>query len=332
MIETLLLKLESIGWRAALVPYSRRAEAIREVVSRHEQGELNEAFYQEYLAPRVTEPDPGISNPRSLIVVAVPDRPVRIHLTLDGAPFAALASPGYLRRPHQRLLSVVREILEPAGFTVARVDGPAKTIATMIGLARFGRSNLSYISGLGSFYHLALLASDLACDDARPRAPELLPRCQGCRACLAACPTGAIARDRFLLHAERCLSFWNEKPARVPFPAWIKPEWHNAIGGCLLCQQACPENHPFLDEIVEGPAFDEETTRLFLAGTKKEDFSEDLQTVLEEWWLTTLLDVLPRNLGVLAEKERTARASAKAATPGNGTRAAPFTAQSLSFP
>ncbi len=315
VIETLLQELASIGWPAAVVPYCLRAEAIFEVGSLHAQGELNEAFYQEYLAPLVAESDPEVSNPRSLIVVAVPDRPVRIHLTLDGAPFAALASPGYLRRPRRRLLGIVREILESAGFSAARVDGPAKTIATMTGLGSYGRNNLSYISGLGSLYHLALLASDLPCNDPRPHAPGLLPRCEGCQACLAACPTGAIAGDRFLLHAERCLSFWNEKPARVPFPEWIRPEWHNAIGGCLLCQQACPENQPFCDELVEGPTFDEETTRLFLAGTKREDFPKEVQAVLEDWWLTTLLDVLPRNLGVLAEKERNTRA----ATPGWGS-------------
>ncbi len=164
---------------------------------------------------------------------------------------------------------------------------------------------------------------------ARARTP---PRCEGCRACLVACPTGAIAEERFLLHAERCLSFWNEKPSCVPFPPWIKPEWHNAIGGCLLCQQACPENHPFRHEIVEGPVFDEETTRLFLAGTKREDFQKEVQAVLEDWWLTTLLDVLPRNLGILAEKERNARLNAKAATSGTGLEPRSSRAQSVSFP
>ncbi|MCX6095830.1 MAG: hypothetical protein NT125_03770, partial [Candidatus Bipolaricaulota bacterium] len=126
MIKTLVQRLESIGWRAVAVPYARRVETIREVVARHERGELDEAFYQEYLAPLVAEPPLEIPDPRSLILVAVPDRPVRIHLTLDGVPFAALASPGYLRRPRKRLLGFVREILGPAGFTVARADGPMK--------------------------------------------------------------------------------------------------------------------------------------------------------------------------------------------------------------
>jgi len=240
---------------------------------------------------------------------------VRIHLTLDGAPFAALASPGYLRKPRSRLPGLVREILEPAGFSVARADGPMKTIAAMTGLARYGRNNLTYIEGLGSFYHLALLVSDVPCEDSPPCEPERLARCESCRACLATCPTGAIGEDRFLLHAERCLTFWNEKPPDVPFPAWVRPEWHNALVGCLLCQEVCPENRPFLAEIVEGPTFDEKTTRLLLAGTKKEDFPKEVQPVLEEWWLTYLLDILPRNLCALVVRERNARAKGACTKP-----------------
>ena len=32
-----------------------------------------------------------------------------------------------------------------------------------------------------------------------------MERCQNCRACLQYCPTGAIAADRVLPHADRCL-------------------------------------------------------------------------------------------------------------------------------
>jgi len=240
---------------------------------------------------------------------------VRIHLTLDGAPFAALASPGYLRKPRSRLPGLVREILEPAGFSVARADGPMKTIAAMTGLARYGRNNLTYIEGLGSFYHLALLVSDVPCEDSPPCEPERLARCESCRACLATCPTGAIGEDRFLLHAERCLTFWNEKPPDVPFPDWIEPQGHNAFVGCTVCQEGYPENRPFLAEIVEGPTFDEETTRLLLAGTKKEDFPKEVQPILEEWRLTYLLDILPWNLGALVTKERNARAKGACTKP-----------------
>ena len=57
--------------------------------------------------------------------------------------------------------------------------------------------------------------------------------------------------------------------AKIPFPTWIKPEWHNCIVGCMRCQAACPENKPFLHKIGETVEFTEEDgkTTLFLSST-----------------------------------------------------------------
>ena len=111
------------------------------------------------------------------------------------------------------------------------------------------------------------------------------------------------------------MSSWNEKPPDVPFPDWIEPQGHNAFVGCTVCQEVCPENRPFLTEIVEGPTSDEQTTRLLLAGTKKEDFPKEVQAILEEWRLRYLLDILPWNLGALVTKERNARAKGACTKP-----------------
>jgi epoxyqueuosine reductase len=306
-VETLLQRTEALGWRAAVVPYARRAEAIQQIAARHERGEFDEAFYQEYLAPMLSEPALEAPTPRSIILIAVPDRPVRMQFALDGAPFTVTTAPGYLRAPKPRPSELVPEILAPFGLSAARIDGPLKTMGTISGFSRYGRNNISYVQGLGSFAALAALVSDLECEDSPPQAQETLPRCGPCHACRDACPTGAIGEDRFLLHAERCITFWNEKSGEIPFPEWIEPQWHNALVGCLLCQRACPENRPFLDSCFEGPSFDEATTRLLLAGAKKEDLADDVRPALEEWRLADLLDYLPRNLGVLVKKEELRR-------------------------
>jgi len=305
--ETLLQKIEALGWRAAVVPHARRAEAIHAIVERHEKGEFDEAFYQEYLAPMFSEPLPETPTPRSVILVAVPDRPVRMQFTLDGSPFTVITAPGYLRAPEPRPSVAIAETLSSFGCSVAPAHAPLKTLGTMSGFSRYGRNNISYVPGLGSFVALAAFISDLDCDDAPAQAQETLTRCGDCHACRDACPTGAIGEDRFLLHAERCITFWNEKSGEIPFPEWIEPQWHNALVGCLICQRACPENRPFLDSYFEGPSFDEATTRLLLAGAKKEDLSDDVRPALEEWRLADFLDYLSRNLGVLVKKEELRR-------------------------
>jgi epoxyqueuosine reductase len=309
--ETLLQKVEALGWRAAVVPYARRAEAVQQIVVRHERGEFDEAFYQEYLAPMLGEPAPETPAPRSLILIAVPDRPVRMQFALDGVPFTVTTAPGYLRAVRPRPSEVIPEILSPFGYSAARIDAPLKTMGTISGFSRYGRNNISYVPGLGSFAALAALVSDLECEDSPLQAQSTLHRCGTCHACRDACPTGAIGEDRFLLHAERCITFWNEKTAEIPFPEWIEPQWHNALVGCLLCQRACPENRPFLDSFFEGPSFDEATTRLLVAGAKKEDVPDEVRPALEEWRLDSFLDYLPRNLGVLVKKEELRRTSGR---------------------
>ncbi len=248
---------------------------------------------------------PEIGDPRSLIAVAVPDRPVRFRFHFPQGMLAVRVPPTYIHeeRGDRAVEERLREVLAPFGFTAARARGPEKAMLTRSDLGRYGRNNVTYVPGMGSYHRPVVLVSDLPCEEASPRTePAVLPRCSTCKACLAACPTGAIGEDRFLLHAERCLTFWNEKPPDVPFPAWIKPEWHNALVGCLRCQEVCPENRPSIESIVEGPTFGEKTTRALLAGTLMEDLPSEVQETLEAWDLIDYLDVLPRNLAALVRK------------------------------
>ena len=306
-IDALKRKTEAMGWKVAVVPYAVRAAAIEQVSARYERGELDERLYKQYLKPILSAAPPEAPEPRSIILIATPSRPVRMHFTLDGVSFPVMTAPGYLRATDRKPLDVVGEILLAFGYYAEKVSGPQKAMATLAGFARYGRNNISYVPGFGTFHALATLASDLPCDDAPLHEQETLARCEGCTACQAACPTGAIGEDRFLLHAERCITFWNEQEADVPFPDWIDPEWHNALFGCLHCKHACPENARYLGNILEGPSFDEDETRLLLAGGRVENLPEGLRSTLAEWRLDVLFEYLPRNLGVLVEKEQRRR-------------------------
>ena len=306
MIQRVLREVEVAGWRAAIMPFSSRAEARRGIEDRHARGEFDKGFYEERIARWAGESDLEIPNPRSLFAVAVPDRPIRVRFKLQETTLVTIVPPTYIHgeRSDRAVEERIQKVLAPAGFTAARAQGPKKAMLTLSELGQYGRNNLAYVAGLGSYHRPVVLVSDLPCEDVpRREEPKALPRCSTCKACLAACPTQAIGEARFLVRAERCLTFWNEKPPDVPFPAWIRPEWHNALVGCLRCQEVCPENRPFIESIVDGPSFDEETTRSFLAGAAKKDLPVEVQEMLEDWDLADFLDVLPRNLGALVTKE-----------------------------
>jgi epoxyqueuosine reductase len=141
-----------------------------------------------------------------------------------------------------------------------------KALAVTTGLARYGRNNVAYVNGFGSYVQLMAFASGVPVDDLAPNGPRAaaLDECQGCKACQAACPTGAIARDRFLIRAERCITWFSEYEGPLPdaFGLAKRP----CLVGCTACQEACPVNRGLLRLERLGVRFCRAETE-FLLGT-----------------------------------------------------------------
>jgi epoxyqueuosine reductase len=124
---------------------------------------------------------------------------------------------------------------------------------------------LTCAPGIGSYLQLLGYLTDapLPIDAGwTPHEPSLLDECEACRVCQALCPTGAIAEERVLLHAQRCLTLANESPGT--WPSWVSPAVHHCLLGCLLCQRQCPAN-PALPVEATGVTFGDEETRALLA-------------------------------------------------------------------
>ena len=180
---------------------------------------------------------------------------------------------------------------------------PLKPLAVRGGLADYGRNNITYVAGMGSFHHLFAFFTDIPLTQDEWREPQMLARCENCRSCLIKCPTDAIGEDRFLLHAERCLVFHNEKPAHIPFPTLFDSSWHNSIFGCMICQRYCPEDKKVRDWVETLAEFSHEETSLLLSGSSSDLLPAATLAKLDLLELTDSLDVLPRNLSVLLDKD-----------------------------
>jgi len=153
---------------------------------------------------------------------------------------------------------------------------------------------------MGSFFQLVAVYSDMPCREDTWREARMMKQCENCQACQRSCPTGAISSDRFLLHAERCIAFLNERKGDVPFPSWMDPSWHNCLYGCLHCQRVCPEDRRFLNWVVEKEEFSPDETELLLKGQSLDHLPSATLEKLKNLDLADpeSLDNLPRNLRV----------------------------------
>jgi epoxyqueuosine reductase len=197
-----------------------------------------------YMQERVDErldPTRVVPNARSVVVVAMSYHrpqagtpgPLRVARYARGRDYH-LFMRRKVRKLRNRLLA-----LAPGARVHPSVDtSPVaeKVWAELAGLGWVGHNGLLITQRFGSWVLLGTLITDaeLACDAPHPH------RCGACRACLPACPTGALL-GQGVVDARRCVANWTiETRGEIPEPMReLAGERHF---GCDLCQEVCPWN------------------------------------------------------------------------------------------
>lgn len=295
--KALMDHLEKMGFRAKMMTADRFFEARDAVDERRDRGEIDPVLYREYLSRFDESPSAIMPEVRSLIMVSLFQPQTRVFFTRRDREQAMILPPTYRHNRDGEVFDGIRQVLDAGGYKAVVASVPKKRLAVCSGLARYGRNNIAYVEGFGSFHRLLAFYTDLPCEDESWGEPEMMDWCADCTNCLKACPTGAIRADRFLVQADRCLTYHNEMA--WPFEDWIDPAWHHCLVGCMRCQKACPENAPFLKQTDEGVRFDEGETALILEGGPWEDLPEATYRKLEHMGMIWTPNVLPRNLGRL---------------------------------
>jgi len=295
-----LAAAEAAGWRARVVAAERLGELGERVAGVLASGELPATAVVRLADETAFALPAELPRARSVVVAAMA-RPLTLAtLTVAGERHAVPVPPHYAgyHTASESLAAALSEALLPGGFSAASFQPPLKTLAACSGLARYGRNNVTYVAGLGSYLILAACASDAPPpEDAVWEEPRQLERCERCSACLRACPSGAITGDRFLLQTDLCLTWVNEDEA--PFPAWVDPAWHHCAVGCLRCQQACPENAAIELRVAPPQVFDEQESAAILAATPAERLSPATRAKLASSGLDYSPTLIARNLRAL---------------------------------
>ena len=189
------------GYQARVVPIRRLHDLHHAIERGRKQDLFDEEFYQERLTGFVFTPPEDMPEAQSLIIVAFRDPQVRFYFNRRGARIPAIVPPTYLHWQGKdwqagRLLS---GLLGAESHRVVPAIVPKKLLAVCSGLAAYGKNNITYIEGMGSFHRLAAFCSDLQCEQDEWREPKMMEHCERCVGCLRGCPTGAIRPERFLL-------------------------------------------------------------------------------------------------------------------------------------
>jgi epoxyqueuosine reductase len=281
-------------------------EVRAELESRRETGQVDAAVFRDWLAGFRYLDDEAVPEPRALIVVSVPRPTHAVTFTRGDDAVETLLPPTYVgyNGLFDRVAQALRsEVLGPR-HRLVRLAAPLKAVAARLGLVKYGRNNIAYGAKAGSYQQLVGYLTDAAVETVPPREPEMLAACLDCRACVAACPTGAIPDDRFLLHAERCLALFTETAG--DFPSWLPDRIHHCLVGCLICQRVCPANAGRFRVEPAGLAFDATETDAIVAdgGERTAPVWEGIREKLAAAGLADYEPVLARNLQALLRRAR----------------------------
>jgi len=292
--------LEMYGLKARVVPAERLKDLESDFNAVLDRGLINKEVYKSYLKWFNFEGPEETRDTNSIIILAMRRPMHRLWFNYKGKSIGVIIPPTYInyRRTNRDIFKLLKKWMNSEKYGLSVVRLPLKLLAVRSGLAKYGRNNIAYIEKWGSFYQLAGFYTDCRSGSDPWQDMKSLDACRTCTLCMENCPTGAISKDRFILDAEKCLTFLNE--SKESMPSWVLPEAHNSLIGCMECQLICPYNNDVRSWIEDIGEFDsKETEIIFKSRNGKNKDPRVMKKLKNSGIMNEYLSVLPRNLKLL---------------------------------
>jgi epoxyqueuosine reductase len=268
-----------IDYQYRSVPVSRLPYLQEDIDSLKRSGRLStHPVYQDYLKDLSFTLPKDFPDARSLIILASFTPPMLANFRLDGISHEVIIPSGYYSTG-LKIAEICRQLLtKVTGNPNIRLEKAEnvhmKLLAVRSGLGRYGRNNICFVGEMGSFITLSAFFTSHGFETNDWEEIRYLDQCQNCQVCRKNCPTGAIRTDSPVIDVGHCLTLYNEVAGE--FPAWIQPNSHNALIGCMKCQWLCPANQKALQRIGRFDDVTEEETREFLSDVPDEAILKSL--------------------------------------------------------
>jgi epoxyqueuosine reductase len=302
VMETLASEFGKMKGKFRIVSVSH-LEELKEDISRSvQEAKIEETFYDRYLSFFQFRNPEELPNARNIIIISVPQGMTLVNFRYKGRDNRVIIPPTYIySRIKNDCIRILSKVFNGSGYSYAGALLPYKLLVTRSGLGKYGRNNIIYVEGTGSFHRLQAFFTDYPFNTDNWQEKEVMENCKDCSACLEACPTKAILADRFLINAEKCLTYFNENEASLP--DWINPQSHNALVGCMKCQLICPINRDFLHMKEAGEIFSEEETNSILKEVPLDSLPKYTLGKLKRLNIDEYYTIVSRNLALLIKRQ-----------------------------
>jgi epoxyqueuosine reductase len=204
IVDQLHQRLADAGFKSMIISVEHLTDVQQDLTRLLEQGTLHKHFYNEitsrYGLQWHFEPPVDFQTAKSVFITAIPHPKVSVTFTSSGKTFSTIIPPTYLHDTDEKALNIIATHLENHGYKVCDALLPTKLLAVHCGLARYGKNNIAYIDGWGSFFRLRAYFSDILCTADSWQDVQMMELCEKCVACVKNCPAGAINKNRFLIH------------------------------------------------------------------------------------------------------------------------------------
>jgi epoxyqueuosine reductase len=304
MLTYIQKALAEQGHTAAMVSLDileKLQEDLKSLKNKEELNDFQNRLIEERYEWQLPEVDFEI---RSILIVGKKNTMTQLKFKYKGKEIPVIMPPGYNEyfTAPDSMEHFLKQLLAEKGYKCKTTPMlPNKLLAVRSGFAKYGRNNIVYIDGMGSFCQIYLYYTDIPVEK-YPFSEELImKKCTTCGACAKVCPTGAIMEDRFLLDCKRCLTFLNETGG-YPFPDWVEPKVHHALYGCNRCQEICPVNREQFKKPMEEVLFNELETGILLQGGSIDDFPNRLKNEIKRLNIEGYLSAVPRNLHAIFDQ------------------------------
>lgn len=294
------------AWRTVSVEHLEELQ--EDIDSLRRQGKLSSnEIYQGYLSNKkfaVPEDFPGA---KFIVPLAVFTRLMHVRFHHHGEAREIMVPPQYyddglsLEDLHDVLQ---QDVLKQPGYRVERATHlHLKLLAVRSGLAQYGRNNLAYVEGMGTFLTLYAFFTDYPFETDDWHEISMMELCGECRRCMKQCPNNCITEDNSIIDVGRCVTLYNE--IEGDFPGWMSGDSHSALMGCVKCQLGCPANRESAERAGRLRDVTDEETRGILEGRTDKALLEALSAKLGMFSPQdgeAFLPILSRNLRVLIGK------------------------------